>query len=152
MQLTRTSQLPTFSPFDRLSSLRDEMDELFQTVLPVWNRDGGALFAGWSPSVDVYDDKDHIVVLVEAPGLRKEDIEINLQNGVLSISGERKRQVEDKELSRSERFFGKFHRTLSLPAEVDSSQVEASYRDGILTIRLAKAEAAKPRQIEISVD
>ena len=145
-------ELSTWSPFDRLTSLRDEIDRLFDLSFPGVTRDAG-LFSGWSPSVDVYQDKDHVFVKAELPGMKKEEIDISLQNGMLTISGERKHEEEHKEGDsfRSERFFGKFQRSVSLPTDVDTADVKASYKDGILTVTLPKAEEAKPKQIEVQV-
>ena len=87
-------QLSNWSSFDRLSSLRDEVNRLFDFSWPA--RDSG-LFSGWSPALDVFDDKDSLVVKVELPGLKKEEINISLHEGVLTVSGERKRETEKKE-------------------------------------------------------
>jgi HSP20 family protein len=143
-------ELPTWSSTNRLSSLRDEIDRLFDFSWP--SRDSG-LFSGWSPALDVFDDKDNIVVKVELPGLKKDEINLSLHDGTLNISGERKYERENKEgeTFRSERYFGKFQRTVALPATVDASKVNASYKDGVLTVELGKAEEAKPKQIAVSV-
>ncbi|RYD70477.1 MAG: Hsp20/alpha crystallin family protein [Verrucomicrobiaceae bacterium] len=127
------------------------MDRLFDFTYP--SRDTG-LFSGWSPALDLYDDKDSFVVSVELPGMKKEEINLSLHDGVLTISGERRHERENKEgeTFRSERYFGKFQRSVSLPAQVDSAKVKAAYKDGVLTVHLPKAEEAKPRQIEVNVD
>jgi HSP20 family protein len=92
-------------------------------------------------------------VKVELPGMKKDEIEISLHDGVLTVSGERKTENEVKEgqTFRSERYFGKFQRSVTLPTAVDAGKVKAAYKDGVLTIDLAKAEEAKPKQIEVSV-
>lgn len=143
-------QLQSWPSFDRLTSLRDELDRLFDFTAPT--RDSG-LFSGWTPTLDVYDEKDNLTVKVELPGLKKEDIAISLHDGVLTLSGERKNEREQKEgeTFRRERFFGRFQRSVTLPTAVDASKVTASYKDGILTVTLPKAEEAKPKQIEVSV-
>ncbi|TCO89113.1 heat shock protein Hsp20 [Chthoniobacter flavus] len=143
-------QVPNWSSSDRLASLRDEVNRLFDFSWP--SRDSG-LFSGWSPALDVFDDKDNLVVKVELPGLNKDEINISLDKGVLTVSGERKQEHESKEGEsfRSERYFGKFHRSVTLPATVDSTKVSASYKDGILTVDLPKAEEAKPKQIAVNV-
>jgi len=143
-------ELSNWSSSDRLASLRDEVNRLFDFSWP--SRDTG-LFSGWSPALDVSDDKDNLVVKVELPGLKKEEINLSLHDGVLTISGERKREVEKKdgESFRSERYFGKFQRSVTLPTAVDSNKVNASYKDGVLTVELPKAEEAKPKQIAVSV-
>jgi HSP20 family protein len=142
--------LPNWSSFDRLASLRDEVNRLFDFSWP--SRDSG-LFSGWSPALDVFDDKENLVVKVELPGLNKDAINISLDKGVLTISGERKQEREPKqgESFRSERYFGKFHRSVTLPTPVDGTKVSASYKDGILTVDLPKAEEAKPKQIAVNV-
>ena len=136
---------------DRWSSLRDDLNALFE--LPVWgNTDpNGQLLNGWSPAMDLYQNNDNIVAQVELPGMRKEDIEISLHDGTLTISGERKIEMpQNGEPERSERYVGKFRRSITLPARVDAGKVNAAYRDGILTITLPKAEEARPRQIQVS--
>jgi HSP20 family protein len=143
-------ELTQWSPMDRLASLRDEFNRLFDWTAP--SRDSG-FFSGWTPALDVYDDKDRLVVKVELPGMKKDEIEISLHDGVLTVSGERKTENEVKEgqTFRSERYFGKFQRSVTLPTAVDAGKVKAAYKDGVLTIDLAKAEEAKPKQIEVSV-
>jgi HSP20 family protein len=114
------------------------MNRLFDFSWP--SRDSG-LFSGWSPALDVHDDKDNFVVTVELPGMKKEEIDISLHGGVLNISGERKHEkdVEEGATFRSERYFGKFQRSVTLPAGVDSGKVRASYKDGVLTVNLPKS-------------
>ena len=143
-------QLSNWSSNDRLASLRDEVNRLFDFSWP--SRDSG-LFSGWSPALDVFDEKDNLVVKVELPGLKKDEINLSLHEGVLTISGERKQEHEKKEgdTFRSERYFGKFQRSVTLPTAVDSTKVNASYKDGVLSVALPKAEEAKPKQIAVSV-
>jgi len=144
-------QLSQWPSFNRLSSLRTELDRLFDFTGT--SRDSG-LFSGWTPALDVFDEKDNFVVSVELPGLKKEEINLSFQDGVLSISGERKQAVENKEgqTFRSERYFGKFQRSVTLPATVDAAKISASYKDGILSVTLPKAEEAKPKQIAVNID
>jgi len=120
--------------------------------MPTLTRDLG-LFSGWAPSLDMFQDKDDVFVKVELPGMKKEEINISLHDGVLTISGERKREEKtgEGETFRSETYYGKFHRSVTLPTLVDSTKVKASYKEGILTVTLPKAEEAKPKQIEVSV-
>jgi HSP20 family protein len=150
--LTRYSpETSVWSPFGRLTSLHDELDRLFNFSLP--GTTGKGEWFGWAPALDLIQDKDEVQVRVELPGMKKEEIGISLHEGVLTISGERKREEEKKEgeLFRSERYFGKFQRSISLPSAVDAKKVKATYKDGILTVSLPKAEEAKPKQIEVSV-
>ena len=126
---------------NRASSLQDELNQLFQ-----------APSTSSLPALDVQEDKDNFTIRVELPGLKREDIEVTLNDGALSISGERKAETlsEGTEVLRQERFYGKFSRVLNLPTAVANDKVKAQYKDGILTVLLAKAEEAKPRQINVS--
>ena len=134
----------------RLSNLRDELDNLFE--LPFLTGNPSQLFSGWSPALDLYQSNDNFTAVVELPGMRKEDIEISLHEGMLTISGERKEETpNNNKAERTERYVGKFRRSISLPSRVDASKVNATYKDGILTITLPKAEEAKPRQIQVNV-
>jgi HSP20 family protein len=103
--------------------------------------------------MDVSEDREHFYVKAELPGMRKEDIEISLHNGALSISGERKAEntYENAETHRTERFFGRFQRSISLPSAIAADQVKAHYKDGVLTVTLPKTEEAKPKQIDVKV-
>ncbi|HEX5220340.1 MAG TPA: Hsp20/alpha crystallin family protein [Verrucomicrobiae bacterium] len=148
-------QRPTLAwpSFGRLANLHDEIDRLFESPFSELTRTS-QLLSGWTPALDVYEDKDSFVVKAELPGMKKEDIEVSLHDGSLSISGERKTESkrEDSEVYRAERFFGRFQRTVSLPAGVAADKVKAAYNDGILTITLPKTEEAKPKKIDVSVN
>jgi HSP20 family protein len=133
--------------------LRDEIDRLFDSPLNALTSTSQQFLNGWLPTIDLYEDRDRLVLKAELPGMKKEDIDISLHGDVLTISGERKEDetVGKAEACRSERFLGKFQRTLTLPVAVEASKVEASYKDGVLTLTLPKAEEAKPKQIEVKV-
>ncbi len=161
MTLTRW-QRPDFwglSPLRRMTTLRDEVDSLFNLAFGRLvdakgeNGQGQQLLEGWFPAVDVFEDKDNLLVKAELPGLKKEDIQISLDNGNLTLSGERKQEEkhQDADVYRSERWVGRFHRSVSLPCRVDAEKIKATYNDGVLTVTLPKAEDAKPKQIPISV-
>jgi HSP20 family protein len=138
--------------FGRLSDLRDEIDRLFETPLAELTH-ASNLLSSWTPPLDVFEQKENFVVQAELPGMNKEDITVSLHDGSLSISGERKSETkhENAEVYRAERFFGRFQRTVTLPAPVAADKVKAQYKDGILTVILPKTEEAKPRQIDVSV-
>jgi HSP20 family protein len=129
--------------FGRLTDWQDELDRLFESPL-----------TGWAPALDVQEDKDNFTIRVELPGLKREDIGVSLQAGALVISGERKEEKvsEGTEIHRQERFYGKFQRALTLPTPVATDKVKAAYKDGVLTVTLPKAEEAKPKQIDVSVN
>lgn len=145
----RTPELANWSPMDRLSSFRDLMDSAFQLAAS-----GSGLDRVWSPPMDVHEDGEQLTVKLELAGMKKEDFDISLENDLLTISGERKveREQREGESFRSERFHGSFSRTVSLPSPVKADKVSASYKDGILTVVLPKAEEAKPKKIQVSLN
>jgi HSP20 family protein len=137
---------------NRWANLRDDLDTLLE--LPFFTGGGrqSQLFSGWTPALDLYQNNDNVVAIVELPGMRKEDIEISLQDGMLTIGGERKTETgQEESATRTERFTGKFRRSITLPTRVDANKVSATYKDGILTVTLPKAEEAKPKQIQVNV-
>ena len=148
MNMTRYTSPELCNPlaFDRFALLRNELGRLFNSA-------DTSPEVAWSPALDVHVDKDRYFVTLELPGLKKEDIKISLHEGVLTVSGERKdeRTFKDGETYRSERFFGKFERSVKLLSAVDSGKIAANYKDGILTVELPKAEEAKPKEIAVSV-
>ncbi len=136
--------------FGRLTNLHDELDRLFEGPLAELARTS-QLMSGWTPALDLYEDKDNLFVKAELPGMKREEIEVSLHEGTLSISGERKSEgkYKDAEVYRTERFFGRFQRTVTLPAPVAADKVKAQYKDGVLTITLPKTEEAKPKHIDV---
>jgi HSP20 family protein len=136
------------SPFEELERMRREMDWLTEGLT-------GRLFreptAGVFPLMNVTEDNDNYYVRAELPGLRADELNISVTGDTISISGERKLPVEDKKARyhRREREAGKFSRIVSLPTQVDTDKVQARCADGILTVLLPKAEAAKPKQIAV---
>jgi HSP20 family protein len=149
----QTPELAAWPWVDRWSTLRDDLDALFE--LPFWSNVGrqGQLLSGWSPALDLYQNKDNLTAVVELPGMRKEEIEISLHDGTLTIAGERKAEASNGEKAeRTERYVGKFRRSISLPVRMDPNKVSATYRDGILMVTLPKAEEAKPKQIQVRAE
>ncbi len=136
---------PSFSPFNSLS---DELDRLFEAPLAALTRNT------WSPTLDVLEDKDNYLILTDLPGLKREDIKVSLEDGTLTISGERKSETRSEETSvhRVERFSGRFERSLALPATVSAEKVKATYTDGVLTLTLPKTEQAKPKRIDVTLN
>jgi HSP20 family protein len=140
-----------WSALDRWSNLRNELNSFFDMPFSSGFGPTGQLFTGWSPAFDLYESGDHLVAVVELPGMRKEDIDISLHDGTLTISGERKREINNGETAqRTERYVGTFRRSIALPTRVDASKVGATYQNGILKVTLPKAEEAKPKQIQVS--
>jgi len=134
-----------------LSRLRDQLDQIFeQPDFTMSDLLGGP----WMPAVDVLEGKDNLTVKAELPGFKREDLDVSIHENNLIISGERKSDEERKEgeFYRSERFYGRFHRSIPLPGTVDAEKIHARYRDGVLTITLPKSEHAKAKQIEVAVE
>ncbi len=145
-------EMSTSPSLDRWASLRDEMNSLFELPMMGNFARQAQLFSGWAPALDLYQTNDNVVAVVEVPGMRKEDIDISLHDGMLTIAGERQSTSGDGEnAERTERFSGKFRRSITLPTRVEAGKVSATYKDGILTITLPKAEEAKPKKVEVTV-
>jgi len=108
-------------------------------------------FGAWAPAVDIFEKDHNLLIRAELPGLKREDIEISMENGVLTLHGERKREseVEESNAYRLERIYGAFTRSFSLPTTVDSSKIQAVYKDGVLEVTVPKLEAAKPKKVQI---
>lgn len=152
MRLTRREKQTrgAAAPLHDLNRIRSEINRLFEDPLG-FMPPGTSFFEGWEPAVDVYEDRDHVLVRAELPGMKKEDISVSLTGNVLSIAGERRHEKQDQgsEVFRAERYFGRFQRTLMLPHTVDTKDVQTTYQDGILSITLPKSDEARSRQIEI---
>lgn len=145
MNLIRYNNPELGSP---LGTFTDQINRLFGLA----NRPAES-FGDWSPALDAFEDKDKYTVSIEVPGLKKDDLNVTVHDGVLTISGERKTEKDVKEgtVHRTERYYGKFSRSVSLPAAVRADKVSAAYKDGVLTVEVPKAEEAKPKTIEVKV-
>jgi len=143
--------LSKYEPFRDLISMRTNLDGLFESFFGVDSKLGESL---WEPVVDIAENNGNIEVKAEIPGLKKEDIRVSVQNNVLSISGERNRENEKKDRTYYviERSYGKFVRTIALPADVDADKIKASYKDGVLTVILPKPESIKPKEINVELN
>jgi len=107
----------------------------------------------WAPAVDITEDKEAYLIKAELPGVERDDVKVQVNDGVLTLQGERRSEKEekDKKMHRIERFYGNFTRSFSLPDNVDEEHIHAEYKDGVLTLRLPKSEKAKPRAIDVKV-
>ena len=143
-----------YDPFRDLRTLQEEVNRLFSTNLTRGFGEEGIGRGAWNPSVDIYENKDQIVLEAELPGMKREEIDISVHDGTLTISGERKYEEKNQDANpyRSERFFGRFHRTLALPKPVQADKAKANYKEGILKVILPKTEEAKPKQIQVNVN
>ena len=139
------------------SDLERLMDDFFDRRARAWWPERWSLPAVLDiepPVVDFYEEKDDLVVKAELPGMEKQDIEVNVTDHTLTIKGEKKNEeeVEEENYYRSERSFGSFRRDLELPSDVQAEKAKASFKNGILEVRLARTEAAKPKEIKIAVE
>ena len=148
--------MTTHNPWDamrELATLQDRMHRIWGSVYDR-GRDDVTSRGSWLPPVDIYETPTHEIVLkAEAPGLKREDIDLTVENNTLTIRGERKKDeaVAEDQYHRVERSFGPFSRSFTLPSTVDAGRVRAEYRDGVLTVTLPMREEARPRQIQVNV-
>ena len=145
-------ELVRWRPRRDLPVLPEEVDRALDRMVRTWMGPVSFSEFSWSPVVDVSETSDEVVVKAEMPGMSKDDIDISVEDSQLILSGEKRQEQEEKDASyyRVERSYGSFRRIFTLPARVDVAAVKASYQDGILTVRVPKAEAAKAKKIEIS--
>lgn len=139
-----------FNPLNDVLALQNEVSRIFGDVFPNYNPKGKP--GSWHPAVDVHESNDAFTIEMELPGVKKEDVRLNYQEGTLSISGERKQENETTERNshRIERVYGRFSRSFHFPTAVDGDRIQASFSDGVLKVEVPKAEEVKPRRIEIA--
>jgi len=153
--LTRWEPAARFNPWKELEDMQKRLSTIFgRAPVATGNEKKEAIsVAEWSPLVDITEDEKEYLVKAELPELKKEEIKISVHDDVLSISGERKYEKEEKgkKYHRVERAYGSFMRSFTLPENADGSKVNAEYKDGVLHIHLPKLEMAKPKAIEVKV-
>jgi HSP20 family protein len=141
-----------WDPFRELTSLQNRVNSLFQD----YGRSGQdelTSSGSFVPAVDVYEDEHKVTLKLEVPGVKQEDLDVQVENSTLTIRGERKFEKEEKEenFQRIERRYGSFSRSFTLPNTIDTESVNANYENGVLKIELAKREEAKPKQIKVGI-
>jgi HSP20 family protein len=149
----RVQSLNRWDPFAEIADLHKEMDQVFGEFFGRTPFRMATTEAMWSPVVDVHETKDNILLQIELPGIKQEDIQVSIEGDILTLKGERKREAEVKEdqYHRIERSYGRFERSVVLPLVVDANRVKATCRDGVLGIQLPKKEEAKPKEIKVEV-
>jgi HSP20 family protein len=144
-----------WDPFRELEEISDRFNRVFGR-LPARRESGreALTVADWVPTVDISEDEKEFVIKAEIPEVDKKDVKVTLQDGVLTVMGERKQEKEEKgkKFHRIERSYGKFVRAFTLPEEVDEAALKAEFKDGMLFVRLPKLERARPRAIEVKVE
>ena len=141
-----------WDPFRELNTITDRMNRLFQDTYGTPTREEG-LTSSFVPAVDIYEDEHNVTVKMEVPGIDQKDIDIRLENNTLTVRGERKFEKDEKEenFHRVERRYGSFYRAFTLPNTLDAEKVSADYENGVLKIKLAKKDEAKPKQIKVNI-
>jgi len=146
MNLTR------WEPYREIATLQDRLNRAFGSTFGRPERDDEMGLAAWAPPVDIAEEKDRILITAELPGFKEDQIEIQSENGMLTLRGERKfeKEHDGKSYHRVERSYGQFVRSFSLPNNVDREKIKADFSNGLLRIELPKREDAKPRTIRIT--
>jgi HSP20 family protein len=137
-----------------IEMLRREMDHFFDDMVPFsWSREnGGKALATWSPSTDITEDDKEYQIRMDIPGMEKNDIKINVQDGRITVTGERKSEEkeEKRDFVRQERYYGSFYRSFSLPEKLKEDAIQASFKNGVLKLVVPKSEVVKPKTIKVN--
>lgn len=141
-----------FEPFRRSSFLPEQLNRLFSEAFDRSSEEGN--LTAWAPAVDIYETEHELVVKADLPDVKPEDLDIRVENNILTIRGERKfeKQVNESNYLRVERAYGSFARSFSLANTVNSEAIKADYKNGVLTLSIPKREEAKPKQIKVNVE
>ncbi len=145
-------EVSTWTPFRDLMNMQREIGRAFDSLFTDVDGDGDHL-SQWRPRIDVMEHADSFVIKAELPGVNRNDVKITVRENILTIKGEKKQEKEEKDKSyhRVERSYGSFERSFTLPSGVKNDKIDATYKDGVLTITLPKVEEAKPKEIEVKV-
>jgi HSP20 family protein len=129
--------------------MEERMERLFGDLFPRWA--GPAEVAPWEPAIEVYENDKEFVLKAELPEIPEKDVRVSIDGGVLTISGERKeeREIKKDKYYRSERFYGNFTRSFTLPPSVDADGIKATFKDGVMKLTMPKKEISKPKEIKI---
>jgi HSP20 family protein len=145
--------LMRWDPFRELEEMSDRLHRMVTRPATRTNGKESLTVADWMPTVDISETDGEYVIKAELPEVKKDDVKVTLEDGILTIQGERRREKDEKttKYHRVERSYGSFARSFSLPDQVDENGVKADYKDGMLNLRIPKSEKAKPRAIEVKV-
>lgn len=145
--------LVRWDPFRELEEMSDRLNRVFSRPALRTNGKENLTVADWTPTVDISETDGEYLIKAELPEVKKEDVKVTVENGVLTLQGERRQEKEEKgkKFHRVERSYGSFVRSFALPESVDDSAVKAEYKDGVLNLHLPKSEKVKPKAIEVKV-
>ena len=145
------SHMIRWDRFRKPSSLQEQVNRLFESTFPA-NSDTSALTT-WAPAVDIYETENELVIKADLPDVNEHDLDVRVENNMLTITGERKfeEKVKEENYLRVERSYGSFSRSFSLPNTVNTEAIKAEYKNGVLTVELPKRAEAKPKQVKLNV-
>ena len=149
--MNASANLIHWDPFRDFSKAQEQMNRLFEDAY--LRRASDSSLTTWAPEVDIHETEDAFVFEADLPGMNEKDLDIRLENNMLTIRGERKfeKKVNEENYLRVERAYGSFSRSFSLPHTINAEAIKADYRNGVLTVRVPKREEAKPRQVKVNV-
>ncbi len=148
------TKIVRWDPFINMTNLQNRINRIFDDVARSRDVEDDINIYTWKSAVDIYDDKDSMVITVELPGAEKKDISVEIKDNIISIKGERvsDKEVKEENYYRKERDYGSFHRAFTLPSAVSSDKVMAKFKDGLLKIEIPKPEKDKPKLVSVNVE
>ena len=143
--------LTRWEPFRGLNTLQDQVNRLLEDSIR--GAGSNSSLAAWAPAVDIYETESELVVTADLPGINEKDIDVRVENNMLTVRGERKleKTINEDNMLRVERAYGSFSRSFSLPNSVNTEAIKADYHDGVLTVKMPKREESKPKQVKVNV-
>jgi HSP20 family protein len=141
-----------WDPFRNISTLQEQVNRLLESSVNAGRTEGGTL-TSWAPAVDIYETENELVIKADVPDMNEKDLDIRVENNMLTIRGERKfeQKVKEENYLRIERTYGAFSRSFALPNTVNTEGIKAEYKNGVLTVDLPKRAEAKPKQVKVNV-
>jgi HSP20 family protein len=145
------NSITRWEPFRNFSTLQDQVNRLFETSFQ--GKADNSELTTWAPTVDIYETENELVLKVDLPGIDEKDLDVRVENNMLTIRGERKfeEKVKEDNYLRIERSYGSFSRSFSLPTTVNTEAIKAQYTNGVLTVELAKRAESKPKQVKVNI-
>jgi HSP20 family protein len=145
------NSITRWEPFRNLSTLQDQVNRLFETGSPA--RTDNSALTTWAPTVDIYETENELVIKADLPEISEKELDVRVENNMLTIRGERKfeEKVKEDNYLRIERTYGSFSRSFSLPNTVNSEAIKAEYKNGVLTVEMPKRAESKPKQVKVNV-
>jgi len=145
------NSITRWEPFRNVSSLQEQVNRLFESTFP--HKGDESTLTAWAPAVDVYETENELVIKADLPEISEKDLDVRVENNMMTIRGERKfeQQVKEDSYLRMERAYGSFSRSFSLPNTVNTEAINAEYKNGVLTVTLPKRAESKPKQVKINV-